>query len=170
VFNHHLYNCFFIFLFIFFVSGCSQSDDQRKFEQEAFQLPEGITQTNGRGQVVNDNVDPDDWRVAPFFQGVVQVDPAYPNPVLTNDRVTLDIHITGLDAVSGIQIHALHNINQLSPTIYSDNRSPIPPGLLSISINPLNIPQTPENPQGRYRIIVFDRNYNVITYGDIEIE
>jgi len=169
VFNHHLNNCFFIFLFIFFVFGCSQNEDQRKFEQEAFQLPEGITQTNGRGQVVNDNVDPDDWRVAPFFQGSVQVDPAFPNPVLTNDRLTINI-TSLLDAISGLQVYALHNINQFSRPLYFDDRVPLPPGLTSISINPLDIPQTPEDPRGLYRIIVFDRNENVITYGDIEIE
>ncbi len=170
MFNHHLYSFFFVFLFIFFAAACSQSGDQREFERQAFQLPDGITQTNGSGEIVNDNVDPDDWRIAPFFQGLVIVDPAFPNPVLTSDRLNLQIQITGVDAVSGIRIFALYNINQLSRPLYDDLRSPLPPGLVSVSLNPHDIAQTPENPLGKFRIIVEDRNGNIITYGDVKIE
>jgi len=165
----YIFNILLFFLIASFLTACSQSGDQREFEQQAIQMPEGYTQTNGRGDIVNDNIDPDDWRVAPFFQGIVQVDPAFPNPVLSNDRVTLRIFITGVDAVSGIRVFSLYNINQFRP-LYEDMRSPIPTGLLSISLNPLEIAQTPENPQGLYRIIVEDGSRNIITYGDIKIE
>ena len=170
MYKFHLTNCFIVFLFIFFVSGCSQSDDQREFERDAFNIPEGFTQTNGRGEIVDDNIDPDDWRIAPFFQGLISFNRyPHPNPVLTNDRITIEFFVTGVDAVSGIRVFAVHNINNLS-FLYEDNRTPLPTGLHSISLNPLQIAQTPENPQGLYRIVIEDGNRNVITYGDVKIE
>lgn len=53
------------------LTACGQDDDQRDFENEAFSLPEGFTETDGSGQIVDENEDPDDWRTAPFFQGLV---------------------------------------------------------------------------------------------------
>ncbi len=64
--------------------SCGQDDDQREFEQEAFQLPDGITETEGNGSIISE--DPDDWRTSPFFQGLVFVDPAFPNPVSIGDQ------------------------------------------------------------------------------------
>lgn len=153
----------------FIAAGCSSSDSQREFENEAFAFPEGITKTNDRGQIINGEVDPDDWRVGPFFQGLVNVDPAFPNPVLTNRRLSINIQITGLDAVSGVRVFVLHDFNN-PRFIYQDPRSPLPPGLISINLNPLDIARLPENPQGIYRLIITDGRDNVITYGDIQIE
>jgi hypothetical protein len=83
-------------------AGCGQDDDQKKFEQEAFQLPEGITETEGNGSITSE--DPDDWRTAPFFQGLVFVDPAFPNPVSVGDQLSLEIEVSGIDAVSGLTV------------------------------------------------------------------
>jgi len=166
VFNHHLYSFFFVFLFIFFVSGCSQNEDQRKFEQEAFQLPDGITQTNGRGEIVNDNVDPDDWRIAPFFQGLVIVDPAFPNPVMTNQQLAIRVHLPFIENITHLDVYVLRNLND-----YQFLRRQTAMTLVDIILDPLDdIAQFSENPLGLYRIIIFDNNDNVITYGDIEIE
>ena len=165
MFNHHLNNCFFIFLFIFFVSGCSQGEDQRKFEQEAFQLPEGITQTNDRGEIVNDNVDPDDWRVAPFFQGTVFVDPAFPNPVMTNRQLTIKVHLPYIDTITHLNVYVLRSLNNFQ---FIRQESAMP--LVNFILNPLDIAEFSENPQGLYRIIILDNNDNVITYGDVKIE
>ncbi len=166
MFNHHLYSFFFVFLFIFFVSGCSQNEDQRKFEQEAFQLPDGITQTNGRGEIVNDNVDPDDWRIAPFFQGLVIVDPAFPNPVMTNQQLAIRVHLPFIENITHLDVYVLRNLND-----YQFLRRQTAMTLVDIILDPLDdIAQFSENPLGLYRIIIFDNNDNVITYGDIEIE
>lgn len=149
--------------------SCSSNDSQREFEQEAFSFPDGITKTNNRGEVVNEQTDPDDWRVAPFFQGLVIVDPAFPNPVQTTGRVNLNIQITGVDAVSRIRVFVFYDLNSFR-FLFEDFRTPLPPGLVSFNLNPLEIARIPENPQGIYRIIVEDYNRNVITYGDIQIE
>lgn len=158
----------FIFLFTFiFLSGCNQSGDQRDFEREAFSLPEGITETTEKGEI--ESRDPDDWRVAPFFQGLIEVDPVFPNPVQSTDQLSLDVIITGVESVSGLVVYAYYGDNNLR-NVYNDLRTPIPPGLVSIPLSPLDIARFREDPQGTFRIILLDRNENVITYGDVRIE
>lgn len=152
---------------LLFTAGCNQSSDQRDFERAAFSLPDGITETSNNGTV--ENSDPDDWRIAPFFQGVVEVDPAYPNPVLTTDQLSLDVVITGVESVTGLQVYAYYGDNNVRP-VFQDLRRPVPTGLTSLPLSPLDIAQFRENPQGIYRIVLVDANENVITYGDIEVE
>jgi hypothetical protein len=149
------------------LTGCNQSSDQRDFERAAFSLPEGITETTSNGTVVNE--DPDDWRVAPFFQGLIEIDPVYPNPVQSTERVTLDVIVTGVESVSGLIVYAYYGGNNIRP-VFEDLRRPIPPGVTSLPLQALDIAQFRENPQGIYRIILLDANENVITYGDIRIE
>jgi len=156
------------FTFIVFY-GCTQNDAQREFEEQAFTFDDNITQTNGSGQIVEDNEDPDDWRTAPFFSGLVFVDPIFPNPVLTNDRLTLNILITGNDAVSGLRIYSYPGFSR-PRVVYDDIRRPLPPGTISVSLNPLDLTPTPESAPGIYRLVVLDANENVITYGDVRIE
>lgn len=151
------------------IYGCTQNDAQREFEEQAFTFDDNITQTNGRGEVVDNNEDPDDWRTAPFFSGLVFVDPIFPNPVLTNDRLTLNILITGNDAVSGLRIYSYPGFSR-PRVVYDDVRRPLPPGTISVSLNPLDLTPTPESAAGIYRLVVLDANENVITYGDVKIE
>jgi hypothetical protein len=150
-----------------FASGCNQSSDQRDFERAAYSEPDGFTRTNAQGQV--SERDPDDWRVAPFFQGLIDIDPAYPNPVQSNDQVSIDLIVTGVESVSGLRVFAFYGPNNLS-ILFEDQRRPLPPGLTAIPLSPLDIAQFPENPQGLYRVVVTDGNENVITYGDIRVE
>jgi hypothetical protein len=149
------------------VTGCNQSSDQRDFERAAFSLPDGITETSGNGTVGNS--DPDDWRISPFFQGVVQIEPAYPNPVLSSDQISLDVIITGVESVSGLLVYAFYGDNNVRP-VFEDFLRPIPPGLTSLPLSSLDIARFRENPQGTYRIVLLDANENVISYGDIRVE
>jgi hypothetical protein len=150
-------------------AGCTQNDAQREFEEQAFTIDENITQTNGRGEIVDENEDPNDWRKAPFFSGLVFVDPIFPNPVLTNDRLTLNVLITGNDAVSGLRIYSYPGFSR-PRIVYDDVRRPLPPGTISVSLNPLDLTPAPESAQGTYRIVLVDANENVITYGDVRVE
>lgn len=158
-----------LLLFLIFIFGCSQNDAQREFEEQAFTFDDMITQTNGSGQIIDQNEDPDDWRTAPFFSGLVFVDPIFPNPVLTNDRLTLNILITGNDAVSGLRVFSYPGFSR-PRIVYDDVRRPLPPGTISISLNPLDLTPNPESPQGVYRLVLLDANENVISYGDVRIE
>lgn len=153
------------------LQGCGQDDDQQQFEQEAFQLPEGITETeNGTPQ----NEDPDDWRTSPFFSGLVEVTPAYPNPVLTTEQLTIDVNISGIDAVSTITVAVLiadGSNSQLRP-LNSITENPVPPGLSTLRINPVQLGRfnTAESARGLHRIILYDNRDNIISYGDVRVE
>lgn len=169
--SSHVYSVFWVYLIagMLLMPGCSQNNAQREFEREAFSLPQGITETDDRGTIIDENRDDNDWRVAPFFSGTVSVSPIYPNPVRTNERLIIEIFITGVDAVSGLLVFSNFDFNT-SRFLYSDSRRPLPPGLVSISLNPLDVTRFRENPQGVFRIIVTDAQENVITYGDVKIE
>lgn len=159
----------FVSLLFLTVSACTQSKEQEEFEKEAFSLPENITETGDNGAIVSGHSDPDDWRISPFFQGLVTIDPPFPNPLLTNQRLNLYIYITGLEAVNGIQIFGLYEDNRLR-LLEDDFQGPLPIGSVYYSIGALEIAQLPENPQGLYRIIIRDRDGRIITYGDVRIE
>ncbi len=152
------------------IVSCSQNDEQRQFEREAISLPENITATNDNGKVVEGREDPDDWRIGPYFQGVVYVDPLpFPNPLLTNQRLNLNIFVTGVDGVAGLRVLVLYEESSFRE-VFQEPRSPLPTGLTSISLAPEDIARFDDNPQGLYRIIVEDRQRNIITYGDVRIE
>lgn len=167
IYSHQEKRSLFFVLTLFLLIGCSQGSDQREFEQDAFREAEGFTETDSRGEIIRE--DPDDWRIAPFFQGLVEIDPAYPNPVQSNNQISLDLIITGVESVSGLRIFAYYGANNIRQ-IYEDPRRPLSTGLTSIPLNPLDIARLSESPQGLYRIIVLDANENVITYGDIRVE
>ena len=155
----------FVILYIW-TSGCSQNEDQREFENEAFSLPQGITHTNNRGEIINGNSDPDDWRVSPFYQGLVFVDPAYPNPVLTNQQLSLQIHLPFIDTISTLFAYVMRDAIH-----YNFIKSETALTLTVFIFDPVNeIARFSENPQGLYRIVIVDDNDNVVTYGDVKIE
>jgi hypothetical protein len=156
-----------IFLTVLFIAGCNSSSDQREFERSAFSIPEGITETNNQGGVIRR--DPDDWRVAPFFQGIIEIEPAYPNPVLSTDQVRINRIVTGVESISGLRVFVFYETGNVRP-IEEDPRRPLPPGLDVIILDPQLIAEFPENPQGLYRIVITDLNENVITYGDIRVD
>ncbi len=158
----------FVSLFVLLMISCTQSDDQREFEKQAISLPENFTQTDNNGQIVDNNTDPDDWRIAPFFQGFVYMDePPFPNALLSNQRLTINFFVTDTGALSGFRVLALYDRTTVKPvspdmTVYSS--------LNTISLDPLDIAQFPQNPVGLYRIIIEDDRGNIISYGDIKIE
>ena len=159
----------FISLSLLIFVSCSQSDEQREFENEAISLPENFTVTGDNGAIIDGQTDPDDWRTAPFFQGLVYINPAYPNPALSNGRINIDVQVVGLDGVSGLRVLAFDNETNLR-FLYETPSSPLPPGLTSISINALDIARFDENPTGLYRIILEDREGNIVSFGDVKIE
>jgi len=156
----------------FSVAGCSQDDDQRDFEQEAFSFPEGFTETDGSGKVISE--DPDDWRTAPFFQGLVFVDPAFPNPVQVSGQLMINIEIAGIEAVSGLSVVVLieSGANPELRPVYTDPQSPMPTGISVISISPIQLGRfnTVESARGLHRLIILDGRNNVISYGDVMVE
>lgn len=155
-----------LLLILLILSGCNQNSDQREFEQQAFSEPTGITETDENGDITGNN-DPDDWRISPFFQGDIElIFPPFPNPVQTNNRLTINIQVLFLERVREIYIRvyrppSFYQIGPREPALFGGN---------TFRLNPVEIAGRNPNPKGTYRIIIQDENQNVITYGDIEIE
>lgn len=148
------------------LSGCNQNSDQRDFEEQAFSEPSGITETDQNGRVIG-STDPDDWRIAPFFQGDIElIFPPSPNPVLSNDDLRIEIQVNFLERISGIYVRVF----RLSSFYQIDDRPQVSTGITPFTIPAKIIAGGNSNPQGIYRIIIQDENENVITYGDVEIE
>lgn len=162
----YLHSLLILFLNLLFLSGCNQNSDQREFEQQAFSEPSGITKTDQIGTVIG-NPDPDDWRISPFFQGDVELlSPPYPNPVLSNGELRIEILVYVLHRISEINIFVYR-----PPLFYRvDDRPQVPTGNTAFNIPANIIARENLSPQGYYRIIIQDENGNVITYGDVEIE
>ncbi|WP_340102682.1 hypothetical protein [Rhodohalobacter sp. 8-1] len=152
--------------------SCGKDDDQREFEQEAFQLPEGITETEGNGEIITE--DPNDWRTSPFFQGLVFVNPPFSNPVSIADQLSIEIEVSGIDAVSGLTVAVLINdaANAQFRTLYTHSQNPLPPGLTTVPINPIELGRfnSPESARGIHRLIIYDNRENIISYGDVRVE
>jgi len=150
--------------------GCSSNDDeQRIFEREAFQEPSGLTRTNASGAIQAE--DSDDWRVSPYYAGLVQVDPAFPNPAFASDLVNLHVTVNSIDAIRGLLV-GVYDPAYGVRVIWSLYENPLPVGLQVIQLNTLLLGRfnTIESARGLHRVILFDSNENVLSYGDILVE
>ena len=151
------------------LAGCGQSDDQREFEREAFAPPNNYTETTDDRKIVSE--DPDDWRVSPFYQGLLEVDPAYPNPVLTTDQVSIDM-LSFDEVVSNIEVISYFaEDNTIIRVIPRSDNVRIDLGT-TISMQPSQMSRTDltDDIEGLKRIIILDNDGNVISYGDIKVE
>ncbi|MEX2601939.1 MAG: hypothetical protein WD355_09840 [Balneolaceae bacterium] len=151
--------------------SCGHQDDQREFEKEAYSQPSGWVSTNFQGNPTGDHSDPDDWRTAPFFQGAIEIEPAYPNPAPPNEQIYVDFDVSLPDAVMGIQAFVLHyNTNQPISPLDAIETSPLLPGLDGLQFTASRLSGSNATPSGLYRIVLFDNRENIISYGDIMIE
>jgi len=165
---------FILMVFSFGVlASCSKSNDQRDFENEALSAPSGITETTANGEVVH--TDNDDWRVGPMYRGLISVgspdtQPPYPNPLPYNQNLTIGLYIRSIDTLNRLEIYSFKNPNQfIGPinTIEGLN----PPGYEEITLSGSNISGSAggSSADGLYRILIYDGQQNLITYGDVQI-
>lgn len=157
------------FLFV----GCSKSDDQRKFENEALTAPQNITETNDQGEIVNE--DPDDWRVGPMYRGLINIGSAdseapHPNPLGYNQNITIWINFNVSDPVDAIEIRKFRlpsdrNYPQLR---YLQNDQLVRNNIITIE-GQLIAEGSGDSGRGDYRIMIYDGNQNLISYGDVRI-
>lgn len=159
-----------IFLLLFAsITSCTRNDAQREFEQEAYSAPNNFTETTSQGTIVSEQ-DEDDWRTSPRFQGLIEINPPYPNPVQTNQNVLLEVEVTGVQSVSDIEVFVRLDNGELR-SVYR-HFDPIRTGITVFTINPIEfgISSTPEEARGLKRIYLFDLNNRMISYGDILVE
>lgn len=167
---------FFSFLVVLgtclFALSCSSNKGQNEFEKESLRTPNGYTHTDTQGQVVNNETDPDDWRIGPMFQGYVYVQsPAYPNPVKASPAVRIELMITGIQAVNGLYLYR-RSVDGSYKLLASQPQSPMPSGLAVLQFNSSQLSEngTYSGAIGLHRVFVYDENFNLITYGDVKVE
>jgi hypothetical protein len=141
-------------------SGCDTAEQQRDFEEEARQPPEGITRTNDRGEVQSE--DADDWRTAPRYATIIIVDPAFPNP--TSGEVTVPISVREFDAVAGLlEVGSFDETGRFRRLDVIEDASA--PGTYVFIFNPLVLGRS-----GLIRVFVLDAGGEIISYGDLQVE
>lgn len=163
-----------LFFFGCLLAGCSKSDDQRDFENQALTSPQNFTQVTTSGDVLD--TDPDDWRISPMYSGLVSVgtpddQPPFPNPLSFNQNLSINIYIRSIETLNRMEVFVFEIPSEINGPIASlqDLSSPT---LETINLNGASISGSSGGSQaaGLYRIMIYDGNQNLITYGDIRIE
>jgi|GEM_PF-639632 len=153
------------------VSGCSSTDgDQRRFEQQAWNSPvSGITETDGLNSITGSE-DPSDWQISPFYETLVTISPAWPNPVGTADEIQIELMVVSTGALSGMQILVL-DPDGTTHTVGTTYQAPsFGPENIRLQGLELGSPPVPENARGIKRVLILDLNGNLISYGDVMVQ
>lgn len=169
----NIFKFYLIFILVLALISCSESNAQREFENQAFSQPSGITEmTSTGGPVDNGENDPDDWRIAPDFQGSISIEtPAYPNPVSFSDEIEILASVNSFGAVNGLQVYAFQQPTQpRGPLVIIDGQ--LETGFKTIHIDPETFASSTGtgNFGNLYRIIIYDGSGNVISYGDVQVQ
>ncbi|WP_138429139.1 hypothetical protein [Fodinibius saliphilus] len=156
--------------------NCSKSDDQRKFEDKALATPDGITHTNTSGKVVG-SVDDRDWNISPMYGGLLQIksnitDYPHPNPLGYNQNLTLQIKSNASDVIDGIKIYKFRFPgNSNYPLIKELSNNDLSSAVTTVSIDGALIAEnSSSDARTTYRLMIYDNNENLISYGDIQID
>ncbi|GAB5408284.1 MAG: hypothetical protein BalsKO_06490 [Balneolaceae bacterium] len=157
-----------LYLFIFItILSCTSNDAQESFERQAFSQAEGITQTDNNSNVVGEP-DEDDWRTSPFYSAIANVEPAFPNPILYGTTATIDIDMRGNSLTSLLELGYFDFQDRWTQLDLREDISEF--STTPLTINSQIFGTNASLARGFYRVVVFDGNQRVITYGDIEIE
>lgn len=158
----------------YLLTGCSKSNDQRDFEKQARSEPQNITETDGQGNVIN--ADPDDWRIGPTYSGLVSIgtpdnQPPYPNPLPFNQDLTINIYIRSIETLKRIEVYSFERPSQVNGPL-SVLQNFTTPTLETITLSGETISGSSGGSQASelYRLLIYDGQQNLITYGDIRIE
>lgn len=165
-----------ILLSLLLVTGCSKSDDQREFENRALTMPGGITETNSNGDLTG-NTDPEDWQIAPMYQGLIAInseltDPPHPNPVPYNENITIQIHFRVDQPVDAIEIRKFRSPSDSQyPQLRFFDQNQLSSYVENIPIEGKSIAEGPsESNLTTYRLLIYDGNQNLISYGDVRVQ
>jgi type II secretory pathway component PulC len=157
-----------LFIVVLFLCSCNLNKEQNQFEQQAYATPRNITETNVNGEILQNDVD--DWRIAPFFLNTVEVfRPAFPNPS-NNQTIRLEILVSGIDAVAGLIVYVLRQDRSIIQ-VYRYPATVLPTGLVQIELDPavFSLSGSISGAVGVHRLIFYDLQERIITYGDVQI-
>lgn len=159
-----------VLLLCLVIQACTVNQDQQQFENEAYTLPSNYTPVDVHGEIDKDREDPDDWRIGPMFSGIVEISyPANPNPVAYNSHFEIDLYFNSSDRISGLNVLAFRDDPDRPMFILEEPGSDIDNGVFSIRLTPADFHTGGVGMDPLYRILIFDANENLITYGDVKI-
>lgn len=155
-------------LFALFISGCANNDAQTEFEREAYGLVENITETDFQGNIID--TDSDDWRISPLYSGLASIEPIFPNPLPYGSGRTAELilQMKGGLSSSFAELGYLDFNNRWTQLDFQDNILEFSDTIFRVSAEEFG--SSPELARGIYRLLLFDGNQRIITYGDILIE
>ena len=156
---------FLLLILTVFGTVCTNNDAQNKFEALAYALPSNYTETDFQGNTVRE--DSDDWRISPFYLGLVDVEPIFPNPIGYGNNATLDVNVNGVSFSSIMEVGYLTEANNFIDLQILDVASDFE--ILSFTIN-TNQFGTATAARGIHRLLLIDGNQRIISYGDLLIE
>ncbi len=154
------------------LTSCTITPDQREFENEAYSIPSNYTPTNIHGEVTDQGeFDPDDWRIGPMFSGIVELEEyAHPNPSPPNSVVRITLYFNDSSRISGLTVLGFSNDPNDRAFIQSEPGSEINDGLFTLRLNSNTFYQEGVGGSPLYRVLIYDQNNNLITYGDVKVE
>lgn len=160
-------NIFFIIPVIaLFLVSCSNDDAQSDFESQAYGEAANFTETSFQGDIVR--IDSDDWRISPLYIGLITVQPAYPNPIQYGSNLELEVDLNGLPVNSVLELGFLNPSNQW---IFLQQQEVIFDFDTKVfRIDTRQFGGSAEQARGLRRMLLFDGNQRLITYGDILIQ
>jgi hypothetical protein len=146
------------------LGGCDALEAQDAFEEDAARPASGIARTDRDGNLIQD--DPDDWRTAPLYaiSGFRVTARAFPNPAGFSEGVTIQMQ-TGDAIPGGLRLVAFKDAFRVSvPGQQCETPGDVP---CAFAFFPSEIAGA--QPGDLWRLIVFDGQSNVVTYGDLLI-
>ncbi len=152
--------------------GCSKSDEQQQFEEEALNPPfTGITEmTEHCKQTEGGETDQNDWRVSPDFSGLITIQcGAYPNPVQFDQNFRIDIEIPYTETVDLLAFYAIdpNAVDQNMIFLKEETNLSIQDSYLLNSGYFAN--NSGVSTSNVYRILIYDGRDNLISYGDVQV-
>ncbi|MDX1438796.1 MAG: hypothetical protein R3284_02730 [Rubricoccaceae bacterium] len=149
------------------ISGCDAGDAQREFQEAAALPPSGIFRTMDGVNAIDGENDPDDWRTAPVYAGRFLVSRrAYPNPAGISDVVTIEVRVTGFNVVpGGIRVVGYTENNRR--VVLEEDLTATSDGVYAFTFFGGDL--IGSSPTGLRRIIIFDGQFGVMSYGDLQL-
>ena len=142
--------------------GCdatSIGELQRVFEFDAVGVPDGVTRTDARGNVLSE--DDRDWRTAPVYSSQFTLTfLPYPNPASPTESVQFAGTFSGSNgALIPYRLTAQGDLSRIQAVTGStEGTAP----LFSFPAGQLGGP-------GLHRVVLLDRQGRIVTYGDVEV-
>ncbi len=148
------------------LGSCQQDSAQQQYEAEAYGPIEGYTETDLQQNILSE--DKKDWQVSPYYEGLIQILPLFPNPISYGGTAYLEMTLNGAPVQSYVELGYLNFNNQWIPLQQEIVSSEFE--LITFVIDSRNFGSSAELARGLHRLLLYDGNQRLITYGDIFIK